>query len=138
MGACAPCGCWPGKAGQKDERKTQKDYWNWFSKHATIEGVMLGTHELDAEDRAEIFGQLPSFKGKHVLELAAGIGRFTGTIADQAQHVTAIDFVQEYTDKNAETNKHRKNCTCLCADVVKYEHPDEQLDLSSAAGFSCT
>lgn len=40
-----------------------------------------------------ILSLLPSYKGKSVLELGAGIGRFTGELAKEAGHVLALDFI---------------------------------------------
>lgn len=36
---------------------------------------------------------LPSYEGKSVLELGAGIGRFTGELAKKAGNVLALDFI---------------------------------------------
>lgn len=36
---------------------------------------------------------LGSVKGSRVVELGAGIGRFTGELASSAQHVLAVDFM---------------------------------------------
>jgi ubiquinone/menaquinone biosynthesis C-methylase UbiE len=42
---------------------------------------------------------LPSFEGKSVLELGAGIGRFTGELAKTAGHVLALDFIESAIKK---------------------------------------
>ena len=42
---------------------------------------------------------LPSYKGKSVLELGAGIGRFTGDLAKEAGHVLALDFIESVIKK---------------------------------------
>jgi phosphoethanolamine N-methyltransferase len=43
---------------------------------------------------------LGSIKGKRVLELGAGIGRFTGEIAKTASSVLACDFMEVSIDEN--------------------------------------
>lgn len=47
----------------------------------------------------QILSLLPSYKGKSVLELGAGIGRFTGDLAKEAGHVLALDFIESVIKK---------------------------------------
>lgn len=50
--------------------------------------------------------------------------RFTGDIAKDAHHVTAVDFMQSFTDKNKEVNGAKfNNIDFVCADVTKLEQP---------------
>lgn len=42
---------------------------------------------------------LPTFEGKSVLELGAGIGRFTGELAKKAGQVLALDFIDSVIKK---------------------------------------
>ena len=42
---------------------------------------------------------LPSYEGKSVLELGAGIGRFTGELAKTAGNVLALDFIESAIKK---------------------------------------
>lgn len=50
--------------------------------------------------------------------------RFTGDIAKDALHVTAVDFMQSFTDKNKEVNGAKfNNIDFVCADVTKLEQP---------------
>jgi len=45
-----------------------------------MENMMLdnSASKLDQMDRPEVLGLLPPFRNRRVLELASGIGRFTG------------------------------------------------------------
>lgn len=47
----------------------------------------------------QILSLLPCYKGKSVLELGAGIGRFTGELAQEAGHVLALDFIESVIKK---------------------------------------
>lgn len=47
----------------------------------------------------QILALLPPFAGMHVIELGAGIGRFTAEIAKTAGHVLAMDFMQNLIKK---------------------------------------
>lgn len=42
---------------------------------------------------------LPSYEGKAVLELGAGIGRFTGELAEKAGQILALDFIDSVIKK---------------------------------------
>ena len=45
-----------------------------------------------------------SIQGKTVLELAAGIGRFTGDLADKAKFVTVVEFMESFIKANIQAN----------------------------------
>ncbi|VAH10144.1 unnamed protein product [Triticum turgidum subsp. durum] len=106
------------------ERKVQKSYWEEHSKDLTVESMMLDSRakDLDKEERPEVLAILPSYAGKTVLELGAGIGRFTGELAKEAGHVIALDFIDSVIKKNEEINGDiYKNITFMCADVTSPE-----------------
>ncbi|KAF5203175.1 Phosphoethanolamine n-methyltransferase, partial [Thalictrum thalictroides] len=65
-----------------------------------------------------VLSLLPPFKGKSVLELGAGIGRFTGELAKEAGQVLALDFIESVIKKNESVNGHFKNVKFKCADVT--------------------
>lgn len=102
------------------EREVQKNYWCEHSKELTLEGMMLDSRaeDLDKEDRPEVLSMLPPYNGKNVLELGAGIGRFTGELAKEAGHLLAVDFIDSVIKKNETQNGHLKNVTFKCADVT--------------------
>ncbi|KAF2309103.1 hypothetical protein GH714_000501 [Hevea brasiliensis] len=61
---------------------------------------------------------LPSYEGKSVLELGAGIGRFTGKLAQKAGQLVAVDFIESVIKKNESINGHYKNVKFMCSDVT--------------------
>ncbi|EEE55232.1 hypothetical protein OsJ_03109 [Oryza sativa Japonica Group] len=103
-----------------EERKAQKSYWEEHSKDLTVEAMMLDSRaaDLDKEERPEILSLLPPYEGKSVLELGAGIGRFTGELVKTAGHVLAMDFIESVIKKNESINGHHKNASFMCADVT--------------------
>lgn len=42
----------------------------------------------------QVLSLLPPYEGKSVLELGAGIGRFTGELAKKAGTIVALDFIE--------------------------------------------
>ncbi|KAG5522519.1 hypothetical protein RHGRI_034622 [Rhododendron griersonianum] len=68
-------------AAQGGEREIQKSYWIEHSADLTVLSL------------------LPPFEGKSVLELGAGIGRFTGELAKKADQVLALDFIDSAIKK---------------------------------------
>ncbi|KAF7847627.1 hypothetical protein BT93_L2776 [Corymbia citriodora subsp. variegata] len=105
---------------QGDERQVQKCYWIEHSANLTVEAMMLDSKasDLDKEERPEILSLLPAYEGKSVLELGAGIGRFTGELAQQAGQLLALDFIDGAIKKNESINGHHKNVKFQCADVT--------------------
>ncbi|OMO51411.1 hypothetical protein COLO4_37682 [Corchorus olitorius] len=79
----------------------------------------------------EVLSLLPSYEGKSILELGAGIGRFTGELAQKAGNVIALDFIESVIKKNESINGHYKNVKFLCADVTSPDlnFPEGSLDL---------
>jgi phosphoethanolamine N-methyltransferase len=47
-----------------------------------------------------VLSTLGSVVGKRVVELGAGIGRFTGELAKTAAHVLAMDFMDTSIEEN--------------------------------------
>ena len=45
--------------------------------------------------------------------------RFTSKLATMAGQVTAVDFMEQYIEKNRTDNGHFNNVTFKCADVTK-------------------
>lgn len=111
-----------------EEREVQKKYWIEHSTELTVEAMMLDSKaaDLDKEERPEVLSLLPPYEGKSVLELGAGIGRFTGELAEKAGQVLALDFIESVIKKNEAINGHHKNVKFICADVTS---PD--LDIES-------
>ncbi|OIT21052.1 PREDICTED: phosphoethanolamine N-methyltransferase 1-like [Nicotiana attenuata] len=107
-------------AAPEQEREIQKSYWMEQAAELTLEAMMLDSEasDLDKEDRTEVLSLLPSYEGKSVLELGAGIGRFTGDLAEKAGELTALDFVEDVIKKNESINGHHKNVKFMCADVT--------------------
>ncbi|XP_047492053.1 phosphomethylethanolamine N-methyltransferase-like [Penaeus chinensis] len=110
-------------------RLKMKSYWQVYS--PSLESMMLSNDAkyLAENEQNEVMSYLPPYQGKRVLELGAGIGRFTARLATVAGHVTAVDFMQEYIDKNKHDNKHMGNINFMCADVTKLDFPAGSFDL---------
>lgn len=47
----------------------------------------------------QVLSLLPTFEGKSVIELGAGIGRFTGELAQKAGQLVAVDFIESAIKK---------------------------------------
>ena len=55
----------------------------------------------------QVLSMLGSVAGKKVVELGAGIGRFTGALAATAKHVLAVDFMDNLIAENIKVHGHR-------------------------------
>lgn len=116
---------------EKEVRAKMEDFWKEHSQNASEEEMMLDTNAdiLGKEEIPEILSMLPNVKGKDVLELGAGIGRFTGHIARKSKTLVAVDFMENFVRRNEEINGHLKNITFLQADVTYLDYPTESFDL---------
>ena len=72
---------------------------------------------------------LGSIEGKRVVELGAGIGRFTGELARAAKSVIALDFMQNLIDQNEKDNAHLGNITFKCGDATELSLPPASADI---------
>ena len=52
----------------------------------------------------QILASLPPINGKSIIELGAGIGRFTGELAKQAGRILACDFMENAIKKVLDQN----------------------------------
>nr|XP_029511209.1 phosphoethanolamine N-methyltransferase 3-like [Oncorhynchus nerka] len=107
------------------------EFWKEHSRQATVEEMMLDSHaqELTQQELPEILSLLPSLSGQRVLELGAGIGRYTSHLLTQASHVTAVDFMESFVEKNRQDNSHHGNASFLQADVTKLDFPKNSFDI---------
>ncbi|GAV74409.1 Methyltransf_11 domain-containing protein/Methyltransf_23 domain-containing protein [Cephalotus follicularis] len=120
-------------ASNGQEREIQKNYWIEHSTDLTVEAMMLDSKaaDLDKEERPEVLSLLPPYEGKSVLELGAGIGRFTRELALKAGQLLALDFIESVIKKNESDNGHHKNVKFMCADVTSLDLKisEESMDL---------
>ncbi len=115
----------------KDTNRVETAFNFWNSKSPLLEYMLLNNDAatLDAAERPEILSYLPSFEDKNVLELGAGIGRFTSEFAKHANKVTALDFCPHFIASNQEKNRHFPNIEYLCNDVMDADFRPESFDL---------
>ncbi|XP_054890676.1 phosphoethanolamine methyltransferase isoform X1 [Poeciliopsis prolifica] len=111
-------------------RCNMTEFWKEHSQAATVEEMMLDSRakELTENELPEILSMLPPLEGRRVLELGAGIGRFTSHLLTKAAHVTAVDFMQSFVDKNRQSNGHHSNVSFVQADVTKLDIPQHSID----------
>eukprot|EP00193_Tetraselmis_chui_P011354 CAMPEP_0177775812 /NCGR_PEP_ID=MMETSP0491_2-20121128/14337_1 /TAXON_ID=63592 /ORGANISM="Tetraselmis chuii, Strain PLY429" /LENGTH=522 /DNA_ID=CAMNT_0019294477 /DNA_START=141 /DNA_END=1710 /DNA_ORIENTATION=- len=107
------------------------EFWVEHSQHATVDDMMLDSNSeaIDKLERPEVLKLLGAVEGKRLLELGAGIGRFTGDLARTAKAVHAVDFMQSFTDANKEANSKHKNVTVECVDATKAAYEGNTFDV---------
>lgn len=72
---------------------------------------------------------LGSTAGSRIVELGAGIGRFTAEIAKEATSVIALDFMQNLIDQNEVNNGHMGNIDFRCGDATQLELDENCADI---------
>lgn len=81
------------------------------------------------QEKKEILGHLPSLQGNRVLELGAGIGRFTGFLAQGASHVTAVDLAPQLIEKNQSTHQSLTNIDYIISDAMDLSFKQDSFDM---------
>eukprot|EP00451_Oxyrrhis_marina_P002023 CAMPEP_0204253818 /NCGR_PEP_ID=MMETSP0468-20130131/2119_1 /ASSEMBLY_ACC=CAM_ASM_000383 /TAXON_ID=2969 /ORGANISM="Oxyrrhis marina" /LENGTH=554 /DNA_ID=CAMNT_0051227449 /DNA_START=45 /DNA_END=1709 /DNA_ORIENTATION=- len=117
--------------GTADERQAFTEYWTTDHAAPTLENMMLDSDasKMDVLERPEILSELPALTGKHVLELGAGIGRFSGLLAEKCERLVAVDFVEASCDENRRVHAHLENLEVVCADATKIDYEPGTFDL---------
>ncbi|KAL4235114.1 hypothetical protein ACF0H5_006752 [Mactra antiquata] len=85
--------------------------------------------EIAKYEQPEIMSFLPPFVDMNIVELGAGIGRFTGLFAEKADRVLAVDFMESYVEQNKFNNSNFTNIDYKCADVTTLQLTDNSYDL---------
>lgn len=83
----------------------------------------------EQRERAEILAQLPDFAGGCVVDVGAGVGRFTAEFAPRARRVVAVDLLQHALDKNRSRNAAHANVEYVCADAMSLRLEARAVDL---------
>lgn len=68
-------------------------------------------------------------KGKKVLEIGAGMGRFTGDLGAQAKTVLAVDFMERLIEENERQHGHMGNITFKAADACELQAEPGSFDI---------
>jgi len=112
-------------------RKNMATFWEKNSKEASLEEMMLNSDakSIRSIEEPEVLSMLPDFVDKDVVELACGIGRFTSHLAQKANSVVALDFMENFVLKNEEENGHFGNIKFVQADVTQFDMDDASVDL---------
>jgi len=102
----------------------------WQDKPTTVGGMVLidDCGILDREERADILAQLPPLEGLDIMELGAGIGRYTSHFVQVARHVTVVDFVEKFIEENRRATAKFNNASYCCADVMDLQFEDGSFD----------
>ncbi|XP_069036450.1 phosphoethanolamine methyltransferase isoform X2 [Lepisosteus oculatus] len=112
-------------------RHKMTEFWQEHSQQATVEEMMLDSNAqlLTQHELPEILALLPDLEGLTVLELGAGIGRYTAHLVKKVRHVTTVDFMQKFVDRNRQENGHQGNADFIQSDVTQLRFPDNSFDL---------
>lgn len=68
-------------------------------------------------------------KGKRVLEIGAGMGRFTGDLGAQAKSVLAVDFMERLIEENERQHGHMGNIAFKAGDACELEAEPASFDV---------
>lgn len=103
----------------------------WSQQPATVESMCLraNVRDLAQEEQSELLSYLPHLQGGTLLELASGIGRMTRYFSSQARHLTSVDLVAHFIEKNRKDHADCLNVDWICADAMDLNFKRETFDL---------
>lgn len=109
----------------------------WVDQDPVLENMLLNVNalEIDQLERPEVLSYLPKLKKLRVLDLGAGIGRFTGSFAKKGAIVTAVDINKTFLQENERENQTFSNITYLHKDLMDISFPKGSFDLIFASGI---
>ena len=115
----------------RDPGRYQEAFMFWNQKNPELRSMLLNhdADELDRNERPEILAYLPPLQGTDVLDLAAGIGRFTGEFAKTCRSVAALDFNPLFLKENEKNNSHFSNIAFHCKDALDADFKPSSFDL---------
>lgn len=102
----------------------------WQNQPASIYGMMLNpeAEELHHQETQQIIDCLPNLSDRKILELGAGIGRFTTYFASQANLVVATDFNPNFIKANQEENSNLSNIIYQCENSINLDFEENYFD----------
>lgn len=124
------------REAEEQQRSQMVEYWAKHTGDNPTESTMMLMKEGSADvisnaERKEIFDKLGDIAGKTILELGAGMGRYTKLFPEKkAKSVHALDFMEASIKKNEELNGPPKNPTYTFqqADVTQVDF-EQQFDV---------
>lgn len=92
---------------------------------------MLNTNadQLEESDRMDILNSLPNFTDMIVVDIGAGIGRFTTNFAEKAKHVISSDFIESFIEQNKVRNASFDNISYQVNDALSLQLEPASVDL---------
>jgi phosphoethanolamine N-methyltransferase len=107
-----------------------KTFWDGYSKITDERSMMLNEHadllkDLDCKD---IIRSLPDTTNMDVVDIGAGIGRFTSQFSLNAKSVLAVDFIESFLEKNKERHAQFTNVKFEVNDAVHLKLPKQSVD----------
>ncbi len=103
--------------------------WNEYAKHGDLRSVIDPADNLGYKNayinllqHKLLSTQMGSLKGKRVLDLGCGIGRFSGFLQSKGAIVTGVDSCQDMLKFNI-------TCTTVCSPITKLPFKDGSFDI---------
>jgi len=111
--------------------RLRRGLWQRLKGNSYAEQMLAdaGLHEQERRERAEILAVLPDFTGQRVIDVGAGVGRFTAEFAARAREVVAVDFLPEALETNRTRNASHTNVEYRCTDATHLELEPRSADL---------
>lgn len=102
----------------------------WEKQQPTVTCMLLNSlaDQVSEIEREEIISHLPNMKRGKILELGSGIGRYTSHFATNCDHLTSVDLVPQFVEKNRLSHQSFKNIDFLCSDAIDLSFDEHSFD----------
>lgn len=113
------------------DRLALTEFWEKQAHAPTVQTMMLNklAEQVDEQDKQDIVNSLPDLEDMRIVELGAGIGRFTPILAVRAQHVIAADIVESFIEVNRKNNQHLGNVSFQTGEASEMKVDANSIDL---------
>lgn len=102
----------------------------WEQKEAVLHSMYLkhNSDYLERNEKAELLSYLPDLKGKRILDLASGIGRFTRHFASTGESLVSVEVISKFVQKNRLDHSDCTNVEYICKDAMDLQLKENSLD----------
>jgi phosphoethanolamine N-methyltransferase len=114
-------------------REHSKSDWSWRPSTACSMIKAAECPPFEKADREQMLKEVPDWSGMRILDLAGGIGRFTGEFAKKAKQVTLVEWIPKFVEESKRLHANFSNIEYICADAAEVDFSENSYDLIFAS-----
>jgi SAM-dependent methyltransferase len=118
------------KIEEPSPERIKKAHLYWQGEEGSLQSMFQRANfrHLAVHEKQELIGYFPDLNGKKILDLAAGIGRFTRYFSERAKELVSVDLVSKFVEKNRNDHADCQNVAFLCQDAMNLHFESGSFD----------